>query len=47
LTVALLVGLVYAGVRLFGDAATLRDLDAFEARLQVAWQRLQDYAARL
>lgn len=46
LTVALLVGLVYAGVRLFGDDATLRQMDAVEARLQVAWQRLQDYAAR-
>lgn len=41
LTLLLLMGAVYAGLRLFGDAATLRQLDAVEAQLLVGWQRLQ------
>lgn len=44
---ALLVALVYAGLRLFGDDEILRGLDAIEARLQVGWGRLQHYLATL
>jgi hypothetical protein len=44
LTLALLVAVVWAGLRLFGDAQTLRSLDALEARLQLGWERLQRYA---
>lgn len=36
--------LLYAGLRLFGDPSTLRQLDAVEARLQLGWQRLLGYA---
>lgn len=41
---ALFLGLVYVGVRLFGDESWLRQLDALEARLAIAWQRLLGYA---
>jgi hypothetical protein len=47
LTIALVVALGYGGLRLFGDEATLRSLDAVEVRLQVGWQRLQRYLQRL
>jgi hypothetical protein len=47
LTIALVVALGYGGLRLFGDEATLRSLDAVEARLQVGWDRLQRYLERL
>jgi hypothetical protein len=43
LTLALVVAAVWVGMRLFGDAQTLRSLDAFEARLQLGWERLQRY----
>jgi hypothetical protein len=43
----LVVGLVYGAIRLFGDESTLRALDRVEARLQVGWERLQAYIARL
>jgi len=39
------LGLVYAGMRLFGDESVLRGLDTFEARLQIGWERLQGYIA--
>jgi len=38
---ALVIGLVYAGLRLLGTEPVLRGLDAFEAWLQAAWGRLQ------
>ncbi len=41
LSVAVVVALVYGGLRLFGDASMQRSLDTAEARIQVAWQRLQ------
>jgi hypothetical protein len=47
LTIALVVALGYGGLRLFGDEATLRSLDAVEARLQLGWERLQRYLERL
>jgi hypothetical protein len=47
LSVALVVALIYAGIRLFGDDGTLRWLDRFEARLHIGWERLQAYLARL
>jgi hypothetical protein len=47
LTIALVVALGYGGLRLFGDEATLRGLDAVEARLQLGWKRLQQYLERL
>jgi len=43
----LVVGLIYAGIRLFGDDSTLRTLDNVEARLQIGWERLQTYIAHL
>ena len=46
LGIALVVALGYGGLRLFGDEATLRSLDAVEARLQVGWERLQRYLER-
>ena len=45
LSVAVVLGLVYAGMRLFGDESVLRGLDTFEARLQIGWERLQGYIA--
>ncbi len=45
LSVAAGLGLIYLGIRLFGDETMLGYLDAFEARLQVAWERLQQYVA--
>ena len=44
---AFLVLLVYAGLKLFGDAEILAMLDAFEARLALGWERLQGYLSRL
>lgn len=41
------LALVYAAIRLFGDAQLLGMLDAFEARLQIGWERLQGYLAQL
>lgn len=46
-TLALLLAAVYIGMRLFGDAQTLGMLDTLEARLPVAWQRLQRWLAGL
>ena len=37
------VALIYVGIRLFGDESLLRHLDAFEARLLIGWERLQQY----
>jgi hypothetical protein len=45
LSVALGLGLIYLGIRLFGDEKMLGHLDAFEARLQIGWERLQQYVA--
>jgi len=47
ISLVLVVGLIYAGIRLFGDDSTLRTLDSVEARLQVGWERLQTYIAQL
>ncbi len=47
ISLVLVVGLLYAGIRLFGDDGTLRTLDSVEARLQIGWERLQTYLARL
>ncbi len=44
---AFLILLVYAGLKLFGDAEILAMLDAFEARLALGWGRLQGYLLRL
>lgn len=46
LTLVFIAGLIYVGIRLFGDEQWLRHLDAFEARLLVAWERLQLFLAR-
>ena len=43
LTIALAIGAIYAGILLFGDEPLLRQLDAFEARLQIGWKRLLRY----
>ena len=40
------LGLLYVGLRLFGDETVLRGLDRFEAHLLVGWERLQVYVAR-
>ena len=40
-------GLLYVGLRLFGDETVLRGLDRFEAHLLVGWERLQVHLARL
>jgi len=45
LSIAFVLGLVYAGIRLFGDEKMLGLLDDFEARLLIAWERLQLYIA--
>jgi hypothetical protein len=47
LGIAAMAALIYAGIRLFGDPPMLSALDAFEARLQIGWERLQGYLARL
>lgn len=47
LMLAIVIGLIYLGIRLFGDEAMLRNLDAFEARLQTGWERLLHYIERL
>jgi hypothetical protein len=47
MSLVLVVGLIYAGIRLFGDDSTLRTLDNVEARLQIGWERLQTYIAHL
>jgi hypothetical protein len=44
---AVVVVLIYIAMRLFGDQELLDMLDAFEARLQTAWVRLQAYVSRL
>jgi hypothetical protein len=41
------LGLIYLGIRLFGDENMLGYLDAFEARLQIGWERLQRYVEGL
>lgn len=47
LTVLFVLAVIYVGIRLLGDAPLLRGLDAFEARLELGWERLQGYLARL
>jgi hypothetical protein len=47
LTIGLVLGLIYAGARLFGDQTLLAQLDAFEARLLIGWERLQQYMTPL
>lgn len=47
LSLALGMGLIYLGIRLFGDEALLSHLDAFEGRLQIGWERLQRYVEGL
>ncbi len=44
---AVLLVLVYIGMRLFGDESLLRMLDAFDARLLMGWERLQNYLQRI
>lgn len=46
ITTLLVLALLYVGIRLFGDAALLGQLDAFEARLQIGWERLLRYLQR-
>ena len=41
--IALVLALIYVGVRLFGDDSLLRQLDVLESRLTIAWQRLLAY----
>ena len=41
--VVLVLGLLYVGVRLFGDDNVLRGLDVMESRVVTAWQRLREY----
>jgi hypothetical protein len=40
LTLLTVLALVYAGVHLFGDARTIAQLDALQARVLMAWDRL-------
>lgn len=47
LTVVTVLAAIYIGIRLFGDESTLRSLDAFDARLQVAWERLMRYLQKM
>jgi hypothetical protein len=47
MTLAVALVLIYIGLRLFGDDEVLRGLDAFEARLQLGWQRLQSHMPKL
>lgn len=44
-SLVVLLATAYFGVRLFGDAQMLAQLDGLEARLQTAWQRLQQWLA--
>ena len=44
-TVVVVLALIYIAIRLFGDQEILNTLDAFEARLPIAWERLQQYLA--
>lgn len=46
LSIMFALGLIYVGIRLFGDEKMLGLLDAFEARLLIAWERLQLFIAR-
>jgi hypothetical protein len=41
--IAIVLGMIYASIRLFGDEALLRSLDTLEARLQIGWERLLNY----
>lgn len=41
--ILLFLALIYVGARLFGDDSVLRQLDALESRLTIAWQRLLAY----
>jgi hypothetical protein len=41
--IVLFLALIYVGARLFGDDSMLRQLDALESRLMIAWQRLLTY----
>lgn len=41
--VVLVLALIYFGVRVFGDDSLLKQIDAIESRLAIAWQRLLDY----
>ena len=43
LSIAVVLALIYLGIRLFGDEQMLGHLDSFEARLQIGWERLQQY----
>ncbi len=43
LTTGLLLAAIYVGFRLFGDDSTLRTMDALDARLEIAWERLLSY----
>jgi hypothetical protein len=47
LSIIMVLGLIYAGIRLFGDAKMLGQLDVFEARLMIAWERMQLHIGRL
>lgn len=42
----LLLVVIYVGIRLFGDESMLSMLDAFEARLQIGWERALQYLQR-
>lgn len=41
--IVLFLAVLYVGARLFGDDNVLRQLDALEARLMIAWQRMLTY----
>lgn len=45
-SVLTVLAVLYVGLRLFGDAGTLRTLDALESRLHVGWERLLAFARR-
>jgi len=45
-SIAFTLGLIYVGIRLLGDDKMLHQMDLFEVRLQLAWERLQLYMAR-
>jgi hypothetical protein len=47
LSIAFGLAVIYVGIRLFGDETLLSHLDSFEARLQIGWERLLRFAARL
>lgn len=47
LTLAVTLTLLYSAIRLFGDEAMLRNLDALESRLQFGWVRLLYYTGQL